>query len=283
MKLKEINAAELDKNLSPQERKEWNSIYASYRAGSLMSGVVAGIDTYSVGDEKVLAVVVIPYRIKILIPENLMWENPERVPRSITKNLLGAKIDFIITDIDRENDICTASRIAASLIKRKQFFNSRPVPKAGKLVECRILAVGVKKILFEVCGFDLRLKRHEICYTAVDDFRSSYITGQTLPAVITNVSKKDNTLSVSVRDAKPHPYIGMRSRHPINCRRPSVITGKHKGFIFCRLEDDYDCTCTYTEFQQDVDFEIGDKVVIIVKKYHDATQRVFGVILSKWS
>lgn len=285
MKFDQLNTAELDKNLSPEERKEWNSIYASYRSGSLMGGVVMGVDSYNIGEngEKVLAVVVIPHRVKILLPESQMWEESDNIHQNITRNLLGAKIDFVITEIDRENGVCTASRIAANRIRRKQFLNIKPSPKIGDLVKCSVLAVGVKMILVDVHGFDLRLKRQELCYATVNDFRNDYTTGQKLNALITETSKKETTLAVSVRDVQPHPYIGIKKRHPLNCRRSSVITGKYKGAIFCRLEDDFDCLCTYSEFQRDEDFEVGNKVIIIVKKYSDKAQRAFGVIVSKWN
>lgn len=283
MNFNELNTNELDKELSPEERAEWNSIYASYRAGSLLSGTVSGIDSYEIYEDgdKLLAAVVIPYRVKILIPEKLLWNSGETVPKSITKNILGAKIDFVIQEIDRENNICIASRVAANIIKRRKFYNDRP--QAGDRVKCNVLAVGIKMVLVEVCGFDLRLKRKELCYSSVEDFRLFYSTGQTFPALITRVTRKPKELNISVRDAKPHPYIGMQKRHPINTRRASVIIGKYKGSIFCKLEDDYDCLCNYSEYQYDEDFEIGDKVVIVIKEYDDNAKRVFGVIVSKWS
>ena len=285
MNFNQLNTAELDKNLSPEERKEWNAIYASYRSGSLMSGMVAGVDSYALGEagEKVLAVVVILHRVKILIPESLMWDENDNITENITRNLLGAKIDFIITEIDRENNVCTASRIAANKIRCKQFFGRKPNPKVGDRVQCNVLAVGIKKLLIDVHGFDLRLRRQEVCYATVNDFRTVYTPGQSLDALITSVSKKENTLGVSVRDAQPHPYDGIKKRHPLNSRRSSVITGKYKGAIFCRLEDNFDCLCTYSEFQRDEDFEVGNKVIIIVKKYSDKSKRAYGVIVSKWN
>ena len=89
-------------------------------------------------------------------------------------------------------------------------------------------------------------------------------------------------LSVSVRDAKPHPYEGIKKRHPIESRRKSVIINKFKGSIFCKLEEDYDCLCNYSQYQYDDDFEIGNRVVIVIKEFDDAQKRVFGVIVSKW-
>ena len=48
MEFNELNLTELDKDLSEEQRKEWNAIYASYRAGSLLTGKVAGTDSISV-------------------------------------------------------------------------------------------------------------------------------------------------------------------------------------------------------------------------------------------
>jgi len=268
--------SELDKNLSPEELAEWNAIYASYRSGSLLSGEVTGIDSYNIGgDGNILAVVVIPYRVKILIPEKQLWEDFDNIPKSITRNLLGARIDFIIQNIDRDNNVCTASRIAAARLKRKK------TPKIGDNVTCNILAVGQKKILVESNGFDVRLTQRNLCYSMASDFRLKYSTGQTLPAVVTEI--EDNKMVISVRDAKPHPFIGLQKRHPVNSRRTSVITKKYNGMIFCKLEDDYDCLCNYSAFQNDNDFQVGDKVIIVIKEYNDKQKRVFGVIVSKWN
>ena len=43
MDIRRLNLTELDKDLSEEERKEWNSIYATYRARSLLTGIVSGM------------------------------------------------------------------------------------------------------------------------------------------------------------------------------------------------------------------------------------------------
>jgi ribosomal protein S1 len=281
MNFNELNTTELDKGLSPEERAEWNAIYASYRSESLLSGIVSGVDNYNVGGESMAAVVIIVYRVKVLIPEKLLWdENCTYISKDITKNLLGAKLDYVITSIDRENSVCVASRIAATRIKRKRFF--RVAPKVGERVQCNVLAVGVKRIIVEVNGFDLQLKKQELCYSAYTDFRQLYSAGQTLTAVLTKANKRDNAISVSVREAKSHPYDGLQKRHPVNSRRTSVITGKFKGAVFCKLEDDFDCLCRYSNYHSDDDFGVGDRVIVIIKEYDDKQKRVYGVIVSKW-
>ena len=48
MDFKDIDLTELDKDLSEEQQKEWNAIYASYRAGSVLTGRVAGMDTTTI-------------------------------------------------------------------------------------------------------------------------------------------------------------------------------------------------------------------------------------------
>ena len=52
MDIRRLNLTELDKDLSEEERKEWNSIYASYRARSLLTGKVSGMETKTVEVKK---------------------------------------------------------------------------------------------------------------------------------------------------------------------------------------------------------------------------------------
>jgi ribosomal protein S1 len=285
MNFNEVNANELDKDLTPEERQEWNSLYASYRSASLLSGTVSGVDSFSSANgEQTLAVVVIPYRIKIIIPEKLLWENPEQMRKSVTRNLLGAKIEFVITEIDRENNFCIGSRVAALQLRRKKFIRSKP--KAGVRIPCDVLAVGKKSLYVEAGGYDLRLTQRDLNYSMMSDVRLFYANGQSLTAVVKKFAKasesSESELVISIRDAKPHPYEGIKKRHPVFSRRSSVIIGKYKGSVFCKLESDFDCKCKYSEYQCDEDFEIGDKVIIAIKGYDDKAKRVFGVIVSKW-
>ena len=48
MDFKDLDLTELDKDLSEEQQKEWNAIYASYRAGSVLTGRVVGMDTNTI-------------------------------------------------------------------------------------------------------------------------------------------------------------------------------------------------------------------------------------------
>ena len=84
----------LDRNLSEEERREWNAIYASYRGGSPLSGTVIGVDMFSlnvrsrrtgeVRKRELSCAIVVPYRVRILIPETEMWSGEGRPGMSLT-------------------------------------------------------------------------------------------------------------------------------------------------------------------------------------------------------
>ena len=44
----ELKFNNLDRGLTPEERQEWNSIYASYRGRSAITGTIIGVDPHSI-------------------------------------------------------------------------------------------------------------------------------------------------------------------------------------------------------------------------------------------
>lgn len=118
MEFNELNLAELDKDLTPEERDEWQAIYASYRSHSVMRGEAAGVDYHEFEfipegkkksvKEKLRCVIVILYRIKIIIPEPEMFLISVPDGGYVLHSMCGAKLDFVITHIDRENDFANS-------------------------------------------------------------------------------------------------------------------------------------------------------------------------------
>ena len=92
--------AELDRNLSDNEREEWNAIYASFSSRSLLRNTVIGLESipFPTDDkpEQVLTcMVVMRHLVKVLIPLPLFWIEPTGInPNSV----IGADVDYIIID-----------------------------------------------------------------------------------------------------------------------------------------------------------------------------------------
>lgn len=125
----ELDFNELDRGLSEEERKEWNSIYASFRGRSAITGTIIGVDLYArylprsearmLENKRELCAVVVPYRIPILIRESEMWELGEERPDFVLRNMVGASIDVIVTKVERTANRAQASRRQASRSQRR--------------------------------------------------------------------------------------------------------------------------------------------------------------------
>lgn len=291
MDFKDLDLTELDKDLSEEQLKEWNAIYASYRAGSVLTGRVVGMDTNTItlpdkatGENKRVAInclVVISYRVKVLIPEQQVWFDEKTTrPEHVLRSMTGATIDYVITGIDRESDCCTASRRLAMGVRRRSFL--KLTLKAGKKVAVNILAVGATHLLATSGGFDMTLSQRDLSYGMISDLREKYHPGEMYTAILKEYDDETKQLRVSVKEAEPHPFDGVEIRHPLNSRRASTISGKYKGGVFCKLEENLDCLCTYSMYQYDEDFDIGDQVIVVITKYDYTRKLVYGKIVAKW-
>lgn len=291
MDFKDLDLTELDKDLSEEQQKEWNSIYASWRAGSILTGRVVGVDTTTItlineetGEPERVAInclVVISYRVKVLIPEQQVWFDEKTTrPEHVLRSMTGAVIDYVITGIDRESDCCTASRRSAMYVRRKAF--TKLAPRVGKKVSVNVLAVGASHLLANCGGYDMTLSQRDLSYGMLGDLRDKYHPGETLTAVLKEYDEGNQTIRVSVKEAEPHPFDGVEIRYPLNCRRASVISGKYKGGVFCKLEENLDCLCTYSMYQCDEDFDIGDQVIVVITQYDYPRKLVYGKIVAKW-
>lgn len=274
-----LNFRELDKDLSPDEQREWNAIYASYRAGSILSGRVAGVDSIKVGEQSVSCLVVFDYRIKVLIPQTEIWsDEASSRPVHILRRFLGAEVDYIVREVDREGECVVASRRLA-LHHRRRIFRKRN-HQIGDLVDCRVLAVAPTKLLVECGGYEATLSQKNISYGTILDLREDYHPGQVVTAVYKGI--ENDRIDLSIKDVNPHPFDNVETRHPLHCRRVSRIMGKYAGGVFCELEKGFTCMCLYSPEQRDENFDLGDNVIIVVTKYDTERKLVYGRIVTAW-
>ena len=128
----------------------------------------------------------------------------------------------------------------------------------------------------------MTLSQRDLSYGMISDLREKFHPGEVYSSVIKSYEKNPERLLVSVKEAEPHPFDGADIRHPLRSRRASVISGKYKGGVFCKLEENLDCLCTYSPDQYDEDFHIGDQVIVAISKFNYTKKQIYGKILAKW-
>ena len=282
---------ELDRGLSQEERQAWNSIYASFRGHSALSGTVIGADPLSmnvrsketgqVERRTMYCVVVLVYRVPVYIPATEMWMGEAR-PDYVLQNMMGSTIDFIITKVDREGGYAIASRRQAARAQR-YFFAHRPdLCAEGARVKCRLLAVGPRRCLAECYGHDVDLTQRDLSYTAIADLRAEYHPGDELDCIVKGYDAAQRNLLISVKETEANPFEGAEQRHPVGSRRYAVIAGKYGGGVFCNLPDGTVCMCNYSYQHEDSEFQSGDHVTLVVQRFERDKRQMYGKILSKW-
>ena len=287
----DLDFNELDRDLTPEQKQEWNSIYASYRGHSVMTGTIVGIDRHRVrirdrrtGEivwHRLYCAIVIPFRVRILIPETEMWAEGDNRPGFVLRNIPGATIDFVIIHVDREAGFAVGSRRRA-LPSRRYFFSTQPgLNTPGSRVNCEVLVVGPRRCLVSCHGYDLNLSQRELSYTAIPDLRDVYHSGMTLDCIVKTHDRKHDLISVSVKETAPNPYDGAEFRHPVQSHRQAVIAGKYGGGVFCNMADGVTVMCSYSFHYDDSAFRIGDRVMLIIQKYDDNKKQIYGKIVAK--
>ncbi len=287
-----LDFREIDRGLSPEQQQEWNSIYASYRGHSSISGTVVGIDrhTISVMDkvtgkrrkEEMFCAIVIPFRVRVIVPETEMWAKGEERPGFVLRNIVGSKVDVVITHVDREGGFAIGSRRMA-MGGRRYYFSTQPsMNRLGSRIKCNVLAVGARRCLVNCHGFDINLTQREMRYSAIADLRTEYHPGDELDCIVKRYDKQEGKLMISVKETQPNPYEGAQIRHPITSKRQCVISGKYAGGVFCNLPDGAVVLCAYASHYEDSQFDIGDKVIVVIQFYDNAKQQIYGKIVAKW-
>lgn len=287
-----LNFNELDRDLTAEERQEWNSIYASYRGRSALTGTIIGVDPHSISvrnketgqmeSQKMYCAIVIPYRVRVVISASEMWEPGQERPDFVLQNMVGASIDFIIIKVDRESGFAIGSRRLAARSQR-YFFAHRPaLCRAGARLKCRLLSVGPRRCLAECYGHDIGMTQRDLRYTAIPDLRNEYRPGQELDCVVKSYDPEKEALRISVKETESNPFEGAEFRHPVGSRRQAVIAGKYGGGVFCNLPDGAVCMCNYSYQHEDSDFLVGDTVILVVQRHDLEKRQMYGKILSKW-
>lgn len=288
----ELKFHELDRHLTPEERQEWNTIYASYRGRSAITATIIGVDPLSVyvwnpkteqREKKTMyCAIVVPYRVRIVIPASEMWEEGEERPDYVLQNMVGATVDLIIIKVEREGDFAIGSRRLANRSQRYFFAHREDLHRIGARVKCRMLAVGPRRCLVDCYGHDLDITQREMRYASIPDLRNEYHPGMEIDCIVKVFDPDNDKLEISIKETEVNPFFGAEQRHPVGSRRLAVISGKYGGGVFCNLPDGVVCMCNYSYQHEDADFMVGENVMLIVQRYEDEKLQMYGKIMSKW-
>lgn len=166
----------------------------------------------------------------------------------IIRNMMGARIDFIITGIDYDSNLIAGSRAMAARIRRKNILSARDregnfLIYPGRRVSGNVLAVYQNVALIDVYGMLVRLKARDIRADYVVDVRDEIQNGMTIPLYITNLSRDENgnitSLYISMRDDKKEKEQIENQLEGMNPGDEFLgrVTGRSRNAIFITLNN----------------------------------------------
>lgn len=137
--------------------------------------------------------VVVPYRVRIIIPASEMWES----------------------------GFAVASRRMAARSQRYYFSHRPSLHRDGARTTCRVLSVGPQRCLVECFGHDINLIQRNLRYTAIPDLRDAYHPGKELDCIVKSYDAGNTALRISVKETESTPFEGAELRHPVGSRQAS--------------------------------------------------------------
>lgn len=267
-------------------------LLSRYRGRSAITATIIGVDPLSVyvwnpkteqREKKTMyCAIVVPYRVRIVIPASEMWEEGEERPDYVLQNMVGATVDLIIIKVEREGGFAIGSRRLANRSQRYFFAHREDLHRIGARVKCRMLAVGPRRCLVDCYGHDLDITQREMRYASIPDLRNEYHPGMEIDCIVKVFDPDNDKLEISIKETEVNPFFGAEQRHPVGSRRLAVISGKYGGGVFCNLPDGVVCMCNYSYQHEDADFMVGENVMLIVQRYEDEKLQMYGKIMSKW-
>lgn len=257
-----------EKNISEKAVLEWRDIYESRQTGRILIDNIGGIEQH--GDS--LCLIIKKEDVKILIPAKEASMSEDLTPAHI-KGMLGAKIDYIITAIDRQSCLATGSRKQAMQARHRELVRH----KVGDKVKGNIIAVGISLLVVEVFGIEKILRARDIDWGQIPDVRNVYNVGDECWMVIKDLDLENNNIRFSIKEADPDPYERIEEKFMLNWIYTGKVTGIPEYGIYCNLSKGIDCLCPHPGWTN-IRLKIGDTVSVKIKHIDREKRHVRGLI-----
>lgn len=242
-------------------KKVIHEIMASKQSHKILTGTLAAVEDFKTKDNKKIDCGVVFYReFKVIIP--LMDMNISRNDKKIIRSMIGAEIDFIISDFEESSKIAVASRKKAmELRKNIELVNH----KIGERVRVRVTGIGKKNCIVDCYGIESKVPINEIDYGYIDDVSKYVQIGDKVLGVIKEMDIENDIIKVSLKDAKEDPYDSLVKSLNKGGEYLGVVTGIQDYGIFLTLRKGINCLCPFPNWSN-FSPNIGEKFVVKIKK-----------------
>ena len=247
-------------------------LYSSKENLKILNGRISAMEVAQDGKEKHDSAIIYYKKIKVLIPIEEMGIKQDR---KYLRNMLGARIDFIIIEIDEKSNMAIASRIKAMEIKQKIEFT-----KYGKddIVEASVISIGVKHIKVNCLGKDLNLRIDDLDYGFIQDVSEFYSVGDTIKVKVIEIDRENYNLKISVKAILEDPYKNIRIYLTEGGEYIGTITGYAPNGLYIKLRQGVDGLAVIPIWMDTVP-NIKSQVAVRIHSIDERNRKIYCSIL----
>ncbi|NMA64581.1 MAG: 30S ribosomal protein S1 [Syntrophomonadaceae bacterium] len=264
----------------------WQEIYSSRQNRSIVWWPVTGVEEISDGEAKVPCLIVTKDQVKGIIPLQESGVTPGATraqSRGRLVQLIGQDIPFIVIGIDKDNDLFTASRSAAT-----ERLNTNTWAELTEGAEKTVIARRIVRrpnkdgtlsetgVMCEIEGVPAFLPIQEISYGWIDKISDFIQPGDVFKAQIVEADREKDRVVISVKALLLDPWPDAATRYIKNGIYNAEVTGVANYGVFCALEPGVNALCKHMRSGKP---EKGDQVAVVVTNVDAETRRVNGLVL----
>jgi small subunit ribosomal protein S1 len=201
---------------------------------------------------------------------------PRDPRRNILRGLIGAEIDFVVIDIDKDKGTAIASRKDGMELRKIHEFYKH---SKGEKILARIIGIGRSHVIAEAYGVQTTIPIEEVAPGRIYDIRDYVSVGDKVEAVITDIT--EDTISLSLKQAQKDPFqefIVDKEFYKEFGEYSGTIKGITDFGIFVELQKGITALCNYPNWSG-FKPQIANRVSIQIKKLKIQKKQINGLII----
>ena len=268
-------------NLNPT----WIEVYTSKQRKTPLKWTVTAVEEHKLGEEKILCLIVEKDNIKGLIPLEFSGIKPAQ-NKGLTKarmmTYLGQEIEFIITEINLEDEMFIATRKPIIEKQEKEFWESI---KEGDIIEVIIRRVYHSRkdddirqagFIVDKDGIEGYLPIRELAHGYVEDITSILQPGDKTKVKVLWVNKEEKKYAVSRKALIEDPWPTLAGKIVKNGTYLGRVTGVMPYGVFVEIKPGVYALCSHMRFGYP---EKGDQVYASCTKVDLEKRKINGKLI----
>ena len=192
--------------------------------------------------------------------------------------MLGAEIDFIVTQYDSMANIAIASRIEAMELRANIEI---PKLKQNDTIIVRIIAVGIKHILVDMYGKEVIIKVQNLKHIYIVNCKEIYRVGEYLTVKIKRIDRENNIYELSAKEFEENPFKNIRKYIILNGEYTGNVIGFPKGNsgILVQLDNSKVTTMCRIPARFNNYPHFNDKVLIKITEINESKKYIYSYVM----